>query len=218
MDRCGAVCNDFKHILRGEGFNLDTIAIATTRVPSFGSDMQDPINGYQPLCTLGSVNVQVELPSPTIQLDRELLAVNPGETLSKDFASVWAPLGLALETHFFVIFSHLSVPSRNNGLLFRDVSVSSNIPELHSYTRVPSPLFDTRVTTSWLRGLQDADIDISRPNSPASGISEHYSPSSNSPIPAIASEDNPDLQSGVGHFTDDAGHRRRQGGSDFETY
>ena len=173
--QCG-VPDDLARIIGGVECDQESITIATTRVPSFGCDMQYPVYGYRSLGPLSSLNLQIERPLPTIQLDREVMAIHSDDKpITKDFAQTWAPYGLNLETHFIVIFTCLS-DSRRIGSLSRHSSFG--------YPAVPSPLFNKAVSTEWLRGLADASsVDISRANSPASAFATSLS---NSPAPPMA--------------------------------
>ncbi|KIM81864.1 hypothetical protein PILCRDRAFT_821225 [Piloderma croceum F 1598] len=199
------VSDDITRIISAVGsdspdqLDLETITVATTRIPVFGDDMQNPIYGYRSLCTLLSVYVDTEFTSIAIQPDSELLAVRSDDNnpITKNFARVWAPCGLELETHFIVILTHTPAPSLDGSpFLFRDISTSPAPISRPSSVVQPSPL-GIPVSADWLRGLSNASPNISRSNSPASGIGASHCSLSNSPasvvaqIPQTASSDIP---------------------------
>lgn len=200
------VSDDLARTISGAGAEVDPVKIATTRVPSFGNDMQDPAYGYRSLGTLSSVNVQMEIPSHTIQLDRELLAVQSSEPITKAFERIWAPLGLRSETHFIIIFTHFP----RDGSLFslRDFSSAAGSQSCQSslgYQAAPSPIFSNPVNADWLQGLADASNKTSRTNSPASaGVGANHQQSTNSParfatqfVQSTAPQDMPELTPGT---------------------
>ena len=177
------VSDELARAIGGARPEVEMFKIATTRIPSFGNDMQDPVNGYRSLGMLSSVNAQMEFPSQaTIQLGRELLAVQSDDPITKAFEHTWAPLGLKLETHFIIIFNQLS----RDGSLFslRDITSAPGSSQINSapgshqssvgYQPVPSRLFSSPVNADWLRGLADASTDISRTNSPALGTAAQF--------------------------------------------
>ena len=144
--------------------------------------MQDPVYGYRSLGMLLSVNVQMEIPSHgTIQLDREVLALQPSE-LTRSFEHTWRPLGLKPETHFIIIFTPLSHIGPLPSLCGSTSNPGSQQLSL-GYQSVPSPLFSNPINADWLRGLADASTEISRTNSPESGIGANHQPSTTSPAP-----------------------------------
>jgi hypothetical protein len=168
-------------IRRGERPGLDEITVATTRVPVFGTYMQDPINGYRPLGRLSSIEVQLQPPSTAIQFHRELLAVvESGLAVAANFPDAWAPSSLTIKSHFIVIFDWVS-----------------------SFPKSPLSVRPVRriSITDWLRGLEDASTDSHQENSPVSEIDAAFQSSSNSPVPvtgqAASSRDMPVLEPGT---------------------
>jgi hypothetical protein len=156
-----------------------TMEVATTRVPTFGTNMQDPLNGYRSFGDLPSVNVQLEVPSHSASgFDRELLAARGGDNPdTREFMATWGPYGVTLETHFILIFTPLS----NSGS-----SLNPDIPAGYQscYSSVedqsiPSPFFTTPVSVAWLQGVADASNSVTRTNSPASGMGTDYRQLSN---------------------------------------
>jgi hypothetical protein len=100
---------------------------------------------------------------------------------------MWAPCGVDLETHFIVILTHTPASSLDGSpFLFRDISTSGPAPisGLSSVVQ-PSPL-GIPVSADWLRGLSNASPNISRSNSPASGIGASHCLLSSSPVPVVA--------------------------------
>jgi hypothetical protein len=144
--------------------------------------------GYRSLCTLLSVSVDTEFTSIAFEPDSELLAVcsDDDDPITKNFARMWAPCGLKLETHFIVILTHTPAPSLDGSpFLFRDISTSPAPISGPSSVVQPSPL-GIAVSADWLRGLSNATPNISRLNSPASGIGASHCSLSNSPVSVVA--------------------------------
>ena len=75
------VSNDLACIMGGVGCDQEPITIATTGVLSFGCNMQNPVYGYCSLGPLSSLNLQIERPLPTIQLDHEAMAIHSDDKL-----------------------------------------------------------------------------------------------------------------------------------------
>jgi hypothetical protein len=164
-------------IVSGVGSELETMEVATIRVPTFGTNMQSPLNGYRSFGGLPSINVKLEVPSHAGSgFNCELLAARGGDNPDiREFMDTWSPYGVALETHFILIFS----PLPDNGP--RVSTFNPNIPSGHQscYSSiegqsVPSPPFTTPVSVAWLRGLPNVFHDITRTNSPASNIGSDY--------------------------------------------
>jgi hypothetical protein len=156
-----------------------TMEVVTTRVPTFGTNMQDPLNGYRSFSDLPSVNVQLEVPSHSASgFNHELLAARGGDNPdTREFMATWGPYGVTLETHFILIFTPLS----NSGSSF-----NPDIPAGHQscYSSVedqsiPSPFFTTPVSVAWLQGVADASNNITRTNSPVSSMGTDYQQLSN---------------------------------------
>ena len=128
----------------------------------------------------------MEVPShPIIQLNCELLAVQLGESsTTKLFVSTWAPCGLILETHFIIIFSHLS--HDNSQTSSHGLSVPSGYGSCHSAVsnQPVQPLIGMPVTVEWLQGLANASNDMSRISSPLPCVGANYQ-ISDSPVPTI---------------------------------
>jgi hypothetical protein len=172
------VSDGLARILSGVESDRETVTVATTRVPIFGTDMQDPLNGYRPLARLTSINVQMEIPSHSaIQYDRELLAARFGDDSdSKTFQRTWGPYGVTVENHFIIIFIPLSHDDS------AQVSSRNDIPSGSCYSYpVTSPLFTTPVSVAWLRGVANASDEIARTNSPASAMGFNHQQSLNDP-------------------------------------
>jgi hypothetical protein len=188
------VSDDITRIISAVGsdspdrLDLETITVATTRAPVFGDYMQDPIYGYRSLCTLLSVSVDTEFTSIAFEPDSELLAVcsDDDDPITKNFARMWAPCGLKLKTHFIVILTHTPAPSLDGSpFLFRDIGTSPPPISGPSSVVQPTPL-GIPVSADWLRGLSNASPNISRSNSPASGIGASHCSLSNSPVSVVA--------------------------------
>jgi hypothetical protein len=145
--------------------------------------MQDPLNGYRPLGSFPSV-VQMEVPPHSaIQFDRELLATRFGDNSeTKVFEDTWGPYGMTLDNHFIIIF----IPLSYDGPHVSSYDAPSGSHQSSAgYQPVPSHPFNTPVSVAWLRGVANASNDITRTNSPASGIGSNYQQLSNDPGPDI---------------------------------
>lgn len=92
-------------IINGEAY-VQKVEMATTRVPEFGPYMCNPSYGYRGLGPLSFVNVQLDIPpSPSSPfVNREILAVEASDPLTRRFMSIWSPFELQVETHFIIIF------------------------------------------------------------------------------------------------------------------
>jgi hypothetical protein len=160
------------NIINGVGSPQELVIVSTTRVPSFGDDFQNPVNGYRSLGVLSPFRVEKSVPLTTsIQLDQELLAVNGNNPSTQGYLQTWYPCGVNAETHFIIVFTDLSIPSPNlsrHGSPFQNIR-STSIPRSHPGLRhssvAPSPI---GVLTS-LHGLGDASFDTSRTGSPMIG-------------------------------------------------
>jgi hypothetical protein len=82
----------------------DTIGVATSRLPSFGPDYQDPYNAFRRLGRLASLADGPEVLPETVDRWREVWAMDESSPLSQQFHQVWEPLGMEMETHFILIF------------------------------------------------------------------------------------------------------------------
>jgi hypothetical protein len=178
------VSDGLARIVSGAESDLGTFTVATTRVPAFGTNMQDPLNGYRPIGSFPSV-VRMEAPThSTIQFDRELLAMRLGDNSeTKVFEDTWGPYGMTLDNHFIIIFIPLSYDGPHISS-YNDACSGSGYSSV-GYQPVPTHPFGTPVSVAWLRGVANASNDITRTNSPASGMGSNYQQSSNDPRSAI---------------------------------
>jgi hypothetical protein len=203
---CG-ISRDLANIINGGRPALELVTIATSRVPSFRDDIQNPVNGYRSLGALLSIHVAKEIPSQaTVELNRELLAVDAGDrTITSDFLRTWAPFGLTTETHFIIIFTDSSIPTPNisrNGSPFSHRGLGINTASASASRRSsiqPSPLIGTVIGgDSGLRGLDDVPSNTSRTGSPALGTitNQHLpgSPASYQSLHTLQSQDMSEAQ------------------------
>lgn len=167
---------DLANVIHGAGAAQEPIIIATSRVPCFGSDIENPMYGYRSLgLFLASVRVAKDIPlAAGIQLDQELLAIDaPNNPIAQTFAQTWAPYGAKAETHFIIIFNDLSgvspIHSRHGSPFSNHALRSTSTPgSRHSSvgfqtSNSPSPI----AALTSLHGLGDASSDGSRMGSPA---------------------------------------------------
>ena len=83
------------------------IVVATSKVPAFDDDAQNPIYGYRTLGILEFIPVNFEIPSFVFDPKRELLAVHSVEdTKTERFNRRWRPCGVEISSHFIIIFTN----------------------------------------------------------------------------------------------------------------
>jgi hypothetical protein len=167
------VSRDLANVINGVGSPQELLSVANIRVLFFGDDIQSPSYGYRSLVLLSSVRVEKSVPPATdMQLDQELLAVDPGNnSITENFLRLWAPFRVKAETHFIVIFTDLSTLTPNlsrHGSPFTHIRSTSTPRSRHSPIgfQAPSPI---GALTS-LHGLSDASFETSRTGSPTIGM------------------------------------------------
>jgi hypothetical protein len=90
-----------------------TIRVATTRVPDFGEQIQNPSHGFRSLCFLGAVTVRLQDIPQALHPSHELLA-SDSRTDNQEamrFAQSFQPMGVNLNSHFNVIFYPIQISS-----------------------------------------------------------------------------------------------------------
>jgi len=116
-------------LLIGEQPIYENILVATTRVPTFGIGLQEPVNGYRRLGSLRSLlDGQMVMPPPPpdpVIHDRELLAMKDNSE-TRNFLQSWGPIGVLCDTHFIVIFYKPPMALANMTHLFTLDSHSSS--------------------------------------------------------------------------------------------
>jgi hypothetical protein len=83
--------------------DLETITVATTRIPVFGDDMQNPIYGYRSLCALLSVYVDTEFtssPTANYQWQSILTMTTDYKEFRSHVGSLWSGSGNPFYCHF----------------------------------------------------------------------------------------------------------------------
>jgi hypothetical protein len=156
----------------------EMITVSTTRIPSFGDDLQNPVNGYRTMGMLSSIHIEKSIPSAAVSPYRELFAAasNRRNPTTEDFVQTWEPFGVTTATHFIIIFG-MPVTS-----LFSNRATSlllSSAPGSRRSSVAPSPLIGPSISGS-LRGFGDVSTNPSRTGSP--GFSLTGRQSSNSPV------------------------------------
>ena len=90
---------------------LRDIVVATSKVPAFDDDAQNPLYGYRTLGTLELIPVNFETPSFMFDPERELLAVHSVEDPKTErYFRFWRPCGIEVSTHFIIIFTNVGHP------------------------------------------------------------------------------------------------------------
>lgn len=91
--------------------NPTEIVVATTQVPSFDDDIENPTYGYRSLGLLSFVDVHPDFPPAAFDPHWDLLAVHSNGNAKTDlFYWTWRHCGLNLESHFILIFTNTSLP------------------------------------------------------------------------------------------------------------
>lgn len=149
------------------------IVVATSRVPAFDDDIQNPIYGYRSFGLLSCITVEQALPPPLFDHRQELFAVHSVEDPKTErFNKVWHTCGLDLANHFIIIFTNISRHHSRHAspLLY---STFSNSPSVISsrnspvgFDRTPSPLV-SEDTGFRLFGLGETSPTGPASNSPA---------------------------------------------------
>lgn len=168
-------------LLIGEQNIYENILVATTRVPTFGIGLQEPVNGYQRLGSLRSfLDGQMVMPPPPpdpVIHDRELLAMKDNSE-TRNFLQSWGPIGVMCDTHFIVIFYKPKTALSNMTHLFTPDSHSSGASS-HALSSSPtsqnSPAYQSDENLrAWVSTVGGSDVSpqsrsvISRAASPAS--------------------------------------------------
>jgi hypothetical protein len=111
------------------GGHLRDIVVATSKVPAFGDDMQNPLYRYRTLGILELIPVNFEIPSLMFDSKRELLAVHSIEDPETEcYFRFWRPYGIKVSTHFIVLFTNIGHPLLNTS------HHSSHHSSPHSYS------------------------------------------------------------------------------------
>src|SRR6266436_1446092 len=173
----------------------ELITVATTRIPSFGDDIQNPVNGYRAMGMLSSIRFEKSTPSAAVYLDQELFAAagNRRNPITEDFVQTWEPFGVTTATHFIIIFIGASVTSPHGSPFPNHATslLSSSAPGSCRSSVAPSPLIGPSIGGS-LRGFGDVSSNPSRTSSPGFGLTSRQS--SNSPVTARDPSPSPHLQ------------------------
>ena len=99
-----------KDIISGSTNPMEIVA-ATTQVPSFDDDIENPIYGYRCFGALSFIDIPYQTPTATFDFRRDLLAVHSIDTPRTElFYQKWRRCGLRLENHFILIFRNISLP------------------------------------------------------------------------------------------------------------
>jgi hypothetical protein len=141
------------------------IKFATTRVPSLDGVFKDPSRGYRILVTPSLIDQLIAPPANTDN-NRELFALrkNP-QTL--EYAAMYAPSGLNLETHFILIFNLQPIlPSPSLGprsSTFSRNDINSWAWNAKDVSPIPSPTTSATApspTTSVISPSQSASVIV----------------------------------------------------------
>jgi len=154
------VRRDLVDIVNGHPL-AQSVKLATSRVPVFGTDGLNTAHAYRVLGSLSDTPVRFEIPpsSPSAaDRDRELLAMRMDHEACQDFIKSWGALGIDPKNHFIIIFIFVEpTPSH----LFNNNSWQSHPPSIGYDT--PSPIFSSGSGGVDLFGFREA----SGANSPA---------------------------------------------------
>jgi hypothetical protein len=187
-------------LIIGEQPAYENIHIATTRVPTFGIELQQPSHGYRRLGAFTLLCGEMGIPPPhpdPIVLDRELLAMK-NNSVSQNFLQSWGPLGVVCDTHFIVIFYKPPTAVANMTHLFALDSYSSGASHALSSgpasQNSPASRSDERLQ-AWVNTQTGGSDDspqsqsiISRAESPASAAFAHTSQTTTSAIAYLLHE------------------------------
>jgi hypothetical protein len=156
---------------------FENIHVATTRVPTFGRNLEEPIHAYRTLGPLASLNLQMNAPPPPpadIIYDQELLAILSDHSITHRFLQSWRTMGVKPDTHFIIIFSE---PSRPRAYVSLDSPISK--------TSSPAPFSSWSSTNdenmrAWSamvrtnRSSPHSQSIVSRAASPTSGMGTDF--------------------------------------------
>jgi len=126
MDR---VPDYISQLIVGAPPGSDNIHVATTCVPTFGNNLQEPLHGYQTLGALMEFKSRMSAPPPppaAIIHNQELLALIAGNPVTQSFLELWGRMGVQCNTHFIIIF-------------FKPPTAASLMRPLHSRFSLDSP-------------------------------------------------------------------------------
>jgi hypothetical protein len=187
----GGISDYISEVIVGASSRFDDMQVATTRVPEFGNNLEEPIHAYRCLGLLTSLDLQMSLPPapPAVILhDQELLALLPEKSASQEFLRSWSTMGVRPDTHFIVIFFKPEMPniSQRRSYISLDSSPSSPAPLSPAYRPFDD---DVRAWSAKVypggNSSQTQSI-VSRAASSASGMetrvfSTEYQPTTGSP-------------------------------------
>ena len=107
------------NIINGSESAPELITVATICIPSFGDDIQNPVNGFRTMGQLSSIHIEKSIPSDALYVGQELLSVagNHNNPITDDFVQTWEPLGVTTATHFNIIFVNTSITCLRASLL-----------------------------------------------------------------------------------------------------
>ena len=79
------------NIINGLESTPDLITVATIRIPSFGDDIWNPVNGFCTMGQLSSIHIQKSIPSYALYVGQELLLVagNHNNPITDDFVQTY---------------------------------------------------------------------------------------------------------------------------------
>ncbi|KAF8074559.1 hypothetical protein FPV67DRAFT_1665309 [Lyophyllum atratum] len=99
--------------------------LATTRVPDFGAELQNPAHGFRLLDHLSTISVDFSIIEAATPFQQRLFALDASHPKTVQFTHTWAPLNVQPGTHFVLIFIlpttlPLPSPALSHPLLFDD--------------------------------------------------------------------------------------------------
>ena len=173
------------NILSGISSNHDDkIMVATSQVPEFSQDFQNPTYAYHSLRVMQRLTITFEAPQPVFDLVCELCSIDQADDSEMaQFRRRWCIIGLDLVKHFIVIFNDTSPEALcPNGL-----QQSSRILSIDSHP----PLINLdHHNLSASSGASSSGLSGNSPGSTlplGANYTNHYSPnlisSENSPVP-----------------------------------
>ena len=169
------------NIINGSESAPELITVATIRIPSFGDDIQNPVNGFRTMGQLSSIHIEKSIPSDALYVGQELLSAagNCNNPITDDFVQTWEPLGVTTATHFNIIFVNTSITCLRASPLSNHATglLSSSTPG--SRRSSISPLAGS--SGGGLHGFSDLSSNPSRTSSPGFNLASRQS---NSPVTA----------------------------------
>jgi hypothetical protein len=103
----GQAPDNISEVLIGASPTSHDVHVATTRVPAFGTDLQEPVHMYRRLGPLTSVDMRMNAPPPPpapIVRNQEVVSVYAEHTITQAFLGSGGPMGIQGDAHFIIIF------------------------------------------------------------------------------------------------------------------